>query len=249
MIRAYFMTPEATASPKDLELLAWFETNKQKVYIALLAALVAVGGWFLFENLREKKEAEAGRALTALSGASQGVRAAGPSANDYLKVVSQYGGTIAAQQASFLAAGAYFDANEYEKARGQFDKYLQEYSDGPFAPAARLGVAASLESSGKTDEALNSYQAVVTRHPNDPVASQAKLATARLLETSGKTAEALKIYREFERMGMGSVWGNEAMRRRETVLRKHPELAITNAAAMSAPAPAPTPAVVPAAKK
>ncbi|MBI3880896.1 MAG: tetratricopeptide repeat protein [Verrucomicrobia bacterium] len=239
------MSSEAVESTKSLELLAWFETNKQRLIIGVVAALAAVGGWYLYQDQLEKKEREAGRALTALNTSAN--RVTGPSASDYLKVAEKFAGTPAAQQAMFLAASAYFDANEYDRARGQFDQYLKKYADGPFVPAAQLGIAASLEATGKRDEALAAYQNVFTRFPNDAVASQAKLAAARLLDAKGQPAEAMKLYREFERGGNPTSWGQEAMRRREALLRQHPELTPTNAPAPSSSVPMLTPP--PAAKK
>jgi predicted negative regulator of RcsB-dependent stress response len=226
-------------SSRELELLAWFETNKKRIVWGLVLATLAIGAYFLFTQMSQEKEAAASRALLDVR---MNAVAGTPTAADFLKVASAHSGTEAARQAELLAACAYFTEGKFAEAQMQFEKFLQQFGGSTFAATAAYGIATALEAQGKTDEALQAYQRVTAQFPNDGVANQAKLGQARVLESKGKFADALVIYRDFERPATPTVWSSEANLRREALLKQHPELAVApDAPATNAPA-APAPA-------
>jgi len=236
------MTEQTAQSTQAMELLTWFLENWKKVAVAAVAGVVAVAGFYLYNHLVGEREVEASKALTELRATRAPGQAA--TAEDYRKIVSGFGGTEAARQAAFLAAGALFDAGRYEEARVAFDKFGREHARSPFAAQAAFGVAACLEALKRPDEALAAYQNVVNRYPNDAVSTQAKLALGRLHEAKGQYEAAYKIYQEMTRAGAMSAWQMDFGRRRDELLRRYPQLEATNApsAAVAAPAPATVPA-------
>jgi tetratricopeptide (TPR) repeat protein len=158
-------------------------------------------------------------------------------------VQTAFAGTAAARQAGFLAAGALFAEGKFDEARAEFEKFARENANDPFAPQAALGVAACLEAQNNLDGALAAYQGVIGKHPNDGVAIQAKLAIGRIHEAKGRHAEALKLYQETTRAGALSAWHVDFAARRDELLRRFPQLAVTNA---PAPAPVNIPGTTPA---
>jgi predicted negative regulator of RcsB-dependent stress response len=246
------MSSEQTGSAGStglFEFLAWLEVNKKRL-ITLAVVVVAVGlAVYFIAYTRQQREIRANQALFNLGmPLQQGENTPPIAAAAYLKMASGFGGTRAAEKAMLLAAGALFSENRYADAQTQFEKFLSEYNDSALAPAAALGVAACLESLDKLEEALKAYQGVITRYPEQ--AGKARLAAARLYEAKNQPAEALKLYDALIQPPATSVWAGEARELKDMLLRKYPQLAVTNAAkpAVFAPvrttnAPAPGAAV------
>jgi predicted negative regulator of RcsB-dependent stress response len=225
------MQAESSGSLKTLELLAWLEANARKVALGAAVIAVVAGTVFFFKYQRGQRESAAAEALS-LARAQAG--RSGPNAADLRRVQASFAGTAAARQAGFLAAGALFAEGKFAEARAEFEKFTRDNAADPLAPPAALGVAACLESEKNLDGALAAYQSVIGKHPNDGVAIQAKLAIGRIQEAKGQHAEALKLYQETTRAGALSAWHVDFAARRDELLRRFPQLAVTNA-----PAPAP----------
>ncbi len=241
-----------------IDFMTWLEVNKKRLAIGA-GALIALGfGVYVWNYLDRQKESTASAALLELrppinSGTNQPVI----SSAQYLQVAESHAGTAAAQRAIVLAAGALFSEGKYAEAQAQFERLLRDHPASVWAADATYGIAASLESQGKRDEALTAYQRVLTSYGSESVAVNARLALARIYEGKGQPDLALKQYEEVSRptpMGM-TMSQQEALMRREKLLKKHPNLsrpAATNSAAMmgstngpvmmQAPAPSVTPA-------
>lgn len=216
---------EKPESGRLLELLAWLELNKQRLFYGLLAAAGVGFVAFAYNLSREHSELKASTALLELRlplGEADPAKA--PAAADFLRLAKDYSGTDSGARAALLAAGALFEEGKYAEARTQFERYLKDTGDGPFAPTAAYGVAVCLDALDKTNEALAAYQGVINRYPKDPVAIQAKLALARLHEAGNQLDLALKLYEELSRTDHASAWSSDAAERREYVLLRHPEL-------------------------
>lgn len=253
-----FMNPE-TQQPGDAgaarkadvyDLLAWFEVNKTKVGVALIA-LVVLG--FVTATLRymsEQKEAKASAALLDLKPSLvQQTNLPAVQASALLKVADDYKGTAAANRALLLAATALFTEGKYVEAEKEFTRLLQEHNDGPWAADAAYGQGAALEAQNKTNEAFAKYQAVATQYANSGVAEQAKLALARMHEARNQPDQALKIYNELapaSAPGVRASGSAEAYRRRTALLKEHPELNALSAT-VTAPASVTSSNAVPAA--
>jgi predicted negative regulator of RcsB-dependent stress response len=233
------MSSEQTGSAGSsglFEFLAWIEVNKKRL-ITLAVIVVGVGfvAYFIAYT-RQQKEIRANQALFDLGMPLQQGETTPPiAAAAYLKVASSFDGTRAAEKAMLLAAGALFSENRYADAQAQFSKFLSQYGDSALAPTAALGVAACLESLDKLEEALKAYQGVITRYPEQ--AGKARLAAARLYETKNQPAEALKLYDSLIQTTAPSAWAGAARELKDVLLRKYPQLAVTNAPkpALSAP--------------
>jgi TolA-binding protein len=243
MIRAsnLNMNSEASGSTRSVELLAWLAVNKKKVLIGVIGLAVLTSALSIYRWSRAQAEVAASAALLGIEKpAGRGEEAKGPDAQAYLQVATAHTGTSAGAQALLLGAEELFKEGKYAEAKGQFESFLRDYHENPFAPTAALGLAASLDSQDKTNEALAAYQDVVARYQNSAVAGQAKLALARLYEAKNEPAQAMKIYEELTRPNAPSAWASEAGRHREDLLSRHPELVKTNDLLPAVTAPAVT---------
>lgn len=263
------MEAETTQSPQsapsfDLyNFLHWLNENRQKVLVGAVAVALIASGIGIFTWKKGQNEINANEelfALPAVYGASE--KAARPTPEALLKIAQDYPTTGAGEQSQLLAAGIYFTDHKYDQAYQEFSKFVTEHDQSPLAAQAYIGMAASLEASGKTSEAIQKYQDVITKFPNQNVVSPAKLTLARLFEEQNKPKEALDYYEQLVKSPTGQYdpWAGEARERKDLLLAKHPELdksiissfsvttppaPSTNAVAVPAPAPAPTPAPAP----
>lgn len=228
-------TTQPTQSVTVYDLLAWLETNKKSLIIGFTAAVVIGFGIAAYRYSAEQKELAASDALLKLKTAlNSSENTPAPEASAFLKVATEYRGTSAAERAILLAATALFTENKFTEAQAQFNQFLRDHGQSPFAATAAYGSAVCLEAEGKRDEALSAYQNLSVRYPNSSVLDDAKLAIARIHEAKNQPDQAYRVYDEILKASGMSSASSEAMTRRSALLVKHPEFAKTNAPVASA---------------
>ena len=226
------------------DFLAWLEVNKKKV--AIVAVVLVVSGFAVatIRYFKQQKEESASAALLALKAVLvPPTNTPPPQASALLKVAQDYAGTSAAERARILAATAMFTEGRYPDAEKEFSQFVKDHPESPWIAEAVYGVATSQEAQNKTNEAQASYQNVATAYSNSSVADDAKLALARIYESQKKPDQALRIYNELLAPKPGAQPGEmqnaAASRKKEALLRLHPELS-TNITARPLPALLPT---------
>ena len=217
------------------KLWVWGDAHKKQLLIALAAVLVVGLGIAFWLTHQSQQQINANDALSKLAVQAILPSASAPSAGALLKVAADFPGTDAAQRAILLGASELFAQGKYDEALGQFQRFLQEHGDSPFAGQAALGVAASMEAQGRTQDAINQYRSVSEHYQqNWNVGPQAKLALARLLEAQGKLQDAREELMDAVR-NYPAESGAEANMRLRELLTAHPELIPTNPAAPASP--------------
>jgi tetratricopeptide (TPR) repeat protein len=181
-----------------------FWTRFQKpVLIVLAVIVVGGGGWYAYKQYivkpKEEKAAEAlfkaeqyfaedsSRLVLNGDGQSRGV----------LYVISNYGGTKAAELAHYYAGVSYLKLGDFNNAV----KYLKDFSTG--AKQIQLMAYGCLGDAyselNKKEDAIASYKKAATVFEDDGNNSAEYLFRAGLLaETSGNTREALELYKELK---------------------------------------------------
>jgi TolA-binding protein len=177
---------------------AWDRYGKQASYV-LLAILVIVAGFFAYRNLvsepNEKQAVEAMfRAEEYYRQDSARLALNGDNINaGFLKVISKYGGTKAANLASFYAGSCYLKLGDY----GNAVKYLKDFSTSVKQLQERsyglLGDAYSEQN--KKEEAAEQYKKAGTYFEKDELFSPEYLfRSGYLYESMGKTRDAIAMY-------------------------------------------------------
>jgi TolA-binding protein len=177
---------------------AWDRYGKQASYV-LLAILVIVAGFFAYRNLvsepNEKQAVEAMfRAEEYYRQDSARLALNGDNINaGFLKVISKYGGTKAANLASFYAGSCYLKLGDY----GNAVKYLKDFSTSVKQLQERsyglLGDAYSEQN--KKEEAAEQYKKAGTYFEKDELFSPEYLfRSGYLYESMGKTQDAIAMY-------------------------------------------------------
>ena len=177
----------------------WDRYGKVASYV-LLAIVVIVAGYFAYHNLvsepNEKKATEAMfRAEQYYRLDSARLALNGDNINaGFLKVIARYGGTRAANLASFYAGSCYLKMGDYNNAV----KYLKDFS----TPVQQLqerdyGLLGDAYSElNRKEEAAEQYKKAGTWFEKDELLSPEYLfRSGYLYESMGKTQDAISMYR------------------------------------------------------
>ena len=182
------------------ELQNFWEMYGKQVSYVLLAIIVVVGGFFAYRSLvSEPKEKQATEAMfhaeeyfrmdsTRLALSGDNINAG------FLKIISRYGGTKAANLAAFYAGSCYLKLGDFNNAV----KYLKDFSTPVQQVQERayglLGDAYSEQN--KKEEAAEQYKKAGTYFEKDELFSPEYLfRSGYLYESMGKTQDAIAMYK------------------------------------------------------
>jgi predicted negative regulator of RcsB-dependent stress response len=219
------MRSEVEQLPLADRLWAWFETNKTQaaagiVVFLVIALIVSFVIW-----RRDQQASRAGEALSAVMlGPVTSPNVRPPSADEFLKMASEYPDSTAAARAIVMAASDYFVDGKFEDARIQFERFTRDHRDSPFMGQALLGVAACLDAEGKTNEAVTAYKDLIDRHPGEAVLPQARFSLACLYEALNQPEKARPLFEDVWREDSGNSIRSEAGMRLEELSIKFPSL-------------------------
>jgi len=185
-------------NPVDQFQHYWERFGKKASYV-LLAVILIVGGYlgyrYMVSEPNEKKASEAMfRAEEYFRQDSARLALNGDNVNaGFLKIMSRYGGTKAANLASFYAGSCYLKLGDYNNAV----KYLKDFSTSVKQVQVRsyglLGDAYS--ELNKKEEAASQYKKAGTSFEKDDLFSPEYLFRAGYLyESMGKNQEAIDMY-------------------------------------------------------
>jgi predicted negative regulator of RcsB-dependent stress response len=180
----------------------WYQYSKQ-ILIALAAIIIVGGGIFgytyFISGPNEKKASEAMRyAEEYFRQDSVKLALNGDNLNPgFLKIISKYSGTKAANLAHFYAGSCYLTMGDFKNAA----KYLEDFSTSePLVKArakALLGDANAEQ--GKNEEAVKLYkEAGTTFEKDDYYSPQYLFRAGYLYESMGKTKEAIEVYKSIK---------------------------------------------------
>jgi tetratricopeptide (TPR) repeat protein len=177
----------------------WERYGKQASY-ALIVLILLAGGYYGYRNWvsepNEKKAVESMfRAEEYYRMDSARLALNGDNINyGFLKVIARYGGTKAANLASFYAGSCYIKLGDFNKAI----QYLKDFSTTDQILQERdLGLLADAYSElNRKEEAAEQYKKAGTYYQEDQLFSPEYLFRAGFLyESMGKTQEAVSMYK------------------------------------------------------
>ncbi len=93
---------------------------------------------------------------------------------------------------AFSKAEESFHKRDYSQALENYNDYLSEFPDGPFAPSALMKEGTIYTESGKYTKARNIYQYLINRYPGSPLVSDARVA---ILSTFYKQGDYNRVIR------------------------------------------------------
>ncbi len=189
---------------ESLETVKGFwEQNKKGIIAVSVAAIIVVGGWWLYKNMivepNEIKAAEASfKAEQYFKNDSLQVALNGDGQNKgFLYISKEYSGTKTGNLANFYLGIIYLRTGDFNNAI----KYLKDFSTDAkqiqMIAYGRLGDAYS--EAGKKEDAVDMYKkAGYYFSIDDYNSSEFLFRAAYLLESMGKNDDALSLYKEIQ---------------------------------------------------
>ena len=190
-------TAPSTAFP---QAEAFVKKNKKAILACVAAIVVIVGGFFaykyLYQQPREEK-AQAllaqGQALAAQQKFDEALKGEGKFPG-FLKLISNYSGTDAANAAKAQAGFCYASQGKYKEAVAQLESFSPA-NDNSLSPAALAALANAYAGVGQIDKAVATYQDAAKRADNEVLSPLFLIKAGELLETQKKYAEAVSVYK------------------------------------------------------
>jgi TolA-binding protein len=198
--------PSPLTTDPSVEMSLFWYRFRRELAIAFILLLLAAAAWGAFRFYSARRDNQAAAQLAVAT-----------SAEDYGKIISQFGGTPAGASARLMLAGK-------QRAEGKFaeaNKALQDFIDGSpkheLVPAAKMAMAANLESLKKTDEALSLYQQVAANYPRSYTAPLALISQVPLLKEKHQPEAARRACETILSQYGDSFWSAEATRELRTL--------------------------------
>ena len=181
----------------------WTKFSKP-IMIASAVVIIGVGGWYVYQNFFKKPKEE--KAVEAMFKAEEYFRMDSVNLalngdgqyDGFLKIISKYGGTDAAELANYYAGSCYMKLNENEKAI----KYLKKFSTGSKSVQARAYklIGDAYADMGKNSDALSYYKKAGRHFEKDETNSAEYLYYAAYLadRVMKDSKEAIALYKEIK---------------------------------------------------
>ena len=203
--------PTAAPAKRDSKVdpqVFWFTYRKEIAagLIVVLVAAAAFGGYRLYSD----RQNSAAAALLAQAG----------SPTQYQEVINRYPATPAGASAYLLLAQAQRNERKFNDSNATVQQFMQKQPKHDLMPAARVVMAANLESLGRTDEALSVYQRVATDFSKSYEASYALISQVRLLKAKKQDDAARQVCEKILLEHRDSGWAGEAMHELRALMPK-----------------------------
>lgn len=179
--------------------MEYVKHNRSKIIIiaaVLVAVLLLISGWFIYDRTYEHKAGELYQAafLVEKSGEAKGAAMA---VKQYKDLLTAYPRSNAAVFAAYRLGNLYFKVNRYDEAIGFYNQYMEKASrDNDLTTLVLSALGASYESKKDLKKALEYYEkAIITPANNGFVALNYQNA-ARIYEEMNNKAKALDYYKK-----------------------------------------------------
>jgi tetratricopeptide (TPR) repeat protein len=198
------MSDKKTVDTADQEVvdkaIGFWEKNSKKIITVSVAIIVVVGGYLGYKNLIQMpKEQKASEELFAAENNFRkdsfnlALNGSG-STPGFLKVISKYSGTKAANLAHYYAGASYLQMGDFQKAVDQLSDFNAQGAKQVEAKAEGLLGDAYAELK-KNDDAIAHYKNAGTIFEEDQaISSEYLFRGAMLSEMTGKTDQAIELY-------------------------------------------------------
>ncbi|MCY3553687.1 MAG: tetratricopeptide repeat protein [Gemmatimonadetes bacterium] len=177
------------------EMSSEIDRHWKSLTAAVVLVVACVVGWYYWTNMQADDLVEAGQVFAPGQTAMQDSRYE-DAIPIFERVVTEFGGTAVALEATIELANACFQTGDIEKARTYYQTYLDEYGrqDVHFWLAARSGLAACDEEEEKYEEAANQYLALADEDPDSYLAPGLLLNAARCFGAADQKDQARALY-------------------------------------------------------
>lgn len=210
----------------------WYRFRRE-IAIGFVILLFAAAGWGAFRFYSTKRDNDAAAQLAAAT-----------TADDFKKVISQFGGTPAGGSACLMLADKQRGDRQFAEANKTLQDFVDKNPKHELVPSAKISMAANLESLGKSDEAMSLYQQITATYPRSFTAPLALISQVPLLKEKHQPEAARRACETIVSQYGDSFWAGEATRELRTlkpVATTSPVPGVPSAVPSAAPAVSPSP--------
>jgi len=202
------MPTPISPAPTDpsVEMSVFWYHHRREIAIGFVILLLAAAGWGAFRFYSTKRDSDAATQLSAAN-----------TADDFRKVISQFGGTPAGGSAYLMLANKQRTESQFTEASKTLQEFIDKNPKHELVPAAKIAMAANLESLKKTDEALSLYQQIAATYPRSFTAPLALISQIPLLKEKHQPEVARRACETIVSQYGDSFWAGEAARELRTL--------------------------------
>ncbi len=196
-------------------------SQRRGLLLGLLALVLLIGGTGFGVYLYYAREEK--RALAMLEEGNLVYFQVGPSRKTegsenraieiYQSLINRYPNSRAAEVALLHLANLYLHTSRFEKARLEFNRYLERYPRGRFVSFSWLGMAYAYEGEGNYLKSAEAFSRIITNYSKEPLRGEASMGLGRSYEALGKKEQAIEVYNRLSKDLSGSYYGELARRR------------------------------------
>jgi len=227
-------TPEKTSRRQELRrnwlvelygrLMLFYEDNRTLAHglgIGLLAVALAIPGYVYYQQQQEQQANEAlGRILPVYEQGNfdQALNGTGDRMG-LVAIADDYSGTDAGNLATFYAAGAFYQQQEYDRALEYYQRFDKQNN---FIGASALAAEASIyEERGEMERAASLFEQAASQYDNQLTAPRYLLEAGQAYEEIGEYEAAEQAYQRILEEYPDADQGEEAKRYRARVQARH----------------------------
>ena len=189
------MTHPAATTDFSSDPMAWFRARQRQVTIVggVVLLLGAVGGllWWTQSN----KEQAAANALEQARTAADGPNGLAQSAGMLQKIIDQYGGTDASQEAVLTLAQVRMINGQHQLAAAALQEFVDKGPRAKYVAPAHGLLGGALEGIGRYADAAENYMKASQGADLDVLKAQYLVNAARAYELAGNKEKALEALR------------------------------------------------------
>jgi predicted negative regulator of RcsB-dependent stress response len=191
---ATMSTPLSSAS-LSADPMAWFRARQRQVLIvgALVLGAGVVGGLLYWTQVR--KEAAAANALEQARNAAEGPNGLATSAGALQRIIEQYSGTDASQEAVLTLAQVRMINGQNQLAAAALQEFVGRSPSAKYMAPAHGLLGGALEGTNRPAEAAESYMTASRTADLDVLKAQYLVNAARAYMSAHDTTKALEALR------------------------------------------------------
>lgn len=189
---------QPATEPIEEEVTGFFEQYKWRIIggaAAVILGILGVGGIQIY-RYQQKESARAAYATAE-------------SQEDFERIVSEFGGTVASNARLRLAA-LLRDSGQTKESDAVLQQVVEDEPDYELVSAAMLGLAANREAAGEIEEAISIYQQIPAKYDDSYAAPLARLQEGKLLMILGRDEQARTLFEDLSVTAAESPVGQQA---------------------------------------
>ncbi len=197
---------EDSAIGLDIQLTKsedFIEKHLKAILIAIVAVVVVVAGYFIYQHHMKGVETEAIAAIAKSQDAfareqyEQALKGDGANEKGFLKIIDEYSGTKTANLAKLYAALCYVNTNKADEAIRMFEDFKQQ-DDETISPLSLAALGNTYVEKGDKGKGAEMLVKAAKLAGNDGISPECLFQAAKVYESLNQNDKAVELYKEIK---------------------------------------------------